>query len=77
MKKIEYKVPENSVRYQEQRVVKVSCKAYSQITRIAHATRLPIYRIVDDLLTAALENVELVEVPLYEMQMREEEGNNE
>ena len=77
MKKIEYKVPENSVRYQEQRVVKVSCKAYSQITRIAHATRLPIYRIVDDLLTAALENVELVEVPLFSMRIREEEGNNE
>lgn len=77
MKKIVYEVPERNRQCQEQRVVKVSTKNYTQITKIAHATRLPIYRIVDDLLAAALEDVELVEVPLYEMQMRKEEGNDE
>lgn len=77
MKKIVYEVPERNHQCQEQRVVKVSAKNYTRITKIAHATRLPIYRIVDDLLAAALEDVELVEVPLYEMQMRKEEGNDE
>lgn len=76
MKKIVYEVPVTASG-RKTTMVRIGTNIYTQITKISRATRMPICKIVDDLLAAALEDVELVEVPLYEMKMREEAGKDE
>ena len=54
-------------------VIRISGEMYAALSRLSLLTRQPIASIANTLLAEALGSVELVEVPLYNMNMKTEE----
>ena len=53
-------------------VIRISSEMYAHLSRLSVMTRLPIGDIANRLMTEALNAVELVEIPLYDMKIKEE-----
>lgn len=58
-------------------VIRISSEMYSALSRLSILTRQPIVTIANTLLTEALSAVELVEVPLYNMNIKQNDPQEE
>ena len=71
MKSIKFEVPADQGRVNAS-VIRIGAEQYKEISRIAKMTRLPMAEIANRLLAEALKAVELVETPLYDMNIKED-----
>ena len=73
MKTIKFEVAAPAPVRANNSVIRISGEMYAALSRLSIMTRQPIVTIANTLLTEALSAVELVEVPLYNMNMKTEE----
>ena len=73
MKTIKFEVAPAAPTRANSGVIRISGEMYDDLSRLSIMTRQPISTIANKLLTEALSAVELVEVPLYNMNMKTEE----
>lgn len=71
MKPIRFEIPAEQGRANAN-VIRIGAEQYKEISRIAKMTRLPMTEIANRLLTEALKAVELVETPLYDLNIKED-----
>lgn len=71
MKSIKFKVPAEQGRVNAS-VIRIGAEQYKEISRIAKMTRMPMTEIANRLLAEALKAVELVETPLYDLNIKED-----
>lgn len=71
MKPIRFEIPAEQGRANAS-VIRIGTEQYKEISRISKLTRLPMTEIANRLLAEALKAVELVETPLYEMNIKED-----
>jgi hypothetical protein len=71
MKSIKFEVPAEQGRANAN-VIRIGADQYNQISRIAKLTRQPMTEIANRLLAEALKAVELVETPLYDLNIKED-----
>lgn len=71
MKSIKFEVPAEQGRANGS-VIRIGAEYYKEISRIAKMTRLPMTEIANRLLAEALKAVELVETPLYDLNIKED-----
>lgn len=71
MKPIRFEIPAEQGRANAN-VIRIGVEQYKEISRIAKMTRLPMTEIANRLLTEALKAVELVETPLYDLNIKED-----
>jgi hypothetical protein len=71
MKSIKFEVPADQGRSNAS-VIRIGVEQYKEISRIAKMTRLPMTEIANRLLAEALKAVELVETPLYDLNIKED-----
>ena len=71
MKSFKFEVPAEQGRANAS-VIRISAEQYKEISRIAKMTRLPMTEIANRLLAEALKAVELVETPLYDLNIKED-----
>ena len=71
MKSIKFEVPAEQGRGNAN-VIRIGAEQYKEISRIAKMTRLPMPEIANRLLAEALKAVELVETPLYDLNIKED-----
>lgn len=79
MKKITFEVPVPSKApvSRDKAIIRVDPEVYADIAHLAKKTRLPIGGVANRLLRAAMAEVELVEVPLYNMVIHGEDASDE
>ena len=73
MKTIKFEVAAPAPVRTNNRVIRISGEMYDDLSRLSIMTRQPISTIANKLLTEALSAVELVEVPLYTMTVKNDE----
>lgn len=73
MKTIKFEVAAPAPVRTNNSVIRISGEMYAALSRLSLLTRQPIASIANTLLAEALGSVELVEVPLYNMNMKTEE----
>ena len=73
MKKIKVEVAPAAPTRANSGVIRISGEMYAALSRLSLLTRQPIASIANTLLAEALGSVELVEVPLYNMNMKTEQ----
>ena len=73
MKTIKFEVAPAAPTRAKSGVIRISGEMYDDLSRLSIMTRQPISTIANKLLTEALSAVELVEVPLYTMTVKNEE----
>ena len=71
MKPIKFEVPAEQGRANAS-VIRIGVEQYKEISRIAKMTRLPMTEIANRLLAEALKAAELVETPLYDLNIKED-----
>lgn len=71
MKSIKFEIPAEQGRANAS-VIRIGAEQYKEISRIAKMTRLPMAEIANRLLAEALKAVELVETPLYDLNIKED-----
>ena len=73
MKTIKFEVAAPAPVRTNNSVIRISGEMYAALSRLSLLTRQPIASIANTLLVEALGSVELVEVPLYNMNMKTDE----
>jgi hypothetical protein len=71
MKPIRFEVPAEQGRANAN-VIRIGVNQYNQISHISKLTRQPMTEIANRLLAEALKVVELVETPLYDLNIKED-----
>lgn len=72
MKPIIFEVSAPAYSRSDSTVVRISSHNYDNIKRIAHMTRQTVTAVANRLLEEALKSVQLVETPLYDMNIKED-----